>query len=70
MSDEGKSGKSFPPGSPEDLRLTLEILQEFFAAKLKAADLHQGPGAVAEGTANTLSVCHVDGTTDGDPWKR
>jgi hypothetical protein len=55
-----------PPGSPEDIKLTIETLQQFFAEKLKAVELYQKSGAVAAGTANTQSVCHVDGTTDSN----
>lgn len=49
------------PGSPEDLKLTFENLQAFFAAKLT---MMESGIEVEGGTANTHSVCHVDGTTD------
>lgn len=58
MSDE-----PLKPGSPEDIKLTLENLQAFFTAKLKAIDMH-GKGIAFDGTANTHSICHIDGTTD------
>lgn len=63
MSD---SGKTNAPGSQEDLALTVKIMQEFFASKLKAIDLHKNKGERFASTDNTRSVCHVDGTTDGD----
>jgi len=68
MDNTGDQKGQPKPGSPEDLALTVKILNEFFSAKLKAADLFGRGGELAEGTANTQSVCHVDGTTDGDPW--
>lgn len=58
-------GTQHSPGSPEDIKQTLENLQQFIAEKLKAIQLHQAGAAVA-GTSPTRSVCHVDGTTDGD----
>lgn len=54
------------PGSPEDLALTLKLMNEFFSEKLKAIELYQRTGNAVAGTDNTRSVCHVDGTTDGD----
>lgn len=57
------------PGSQEDIEIALEILQGFFAEKLKAAQLFRKTGQVAQGTSGTQSVCHIDGTTDGDPWE-
>jgi hypothetical protein len=54
------------PGSPEDIQLTFRILQRFFAEKVKAAELFQNTGRVAEGTQGTKSVCHIDGTDDPD----
>lgn len=59
------NGKQYPVGSPEDLKLTIDILQKFFAEKLKAVELYDA-GQRVLGTCPTYSVCHVDGTTDGD----
>ena len=53
------------PGSPEDIKLTLENLQQFFSNKLKAIDMH-ARGETVLATSNTHSICHVDGTTDPD----
>lgn len=50
----------------EDLKLTIQNLNEFWANKLKAIDLHAKTGELADGTADTHSVCHVDGTTDSN----
>lgn len=54
------------PGSPEDIQLTFRILQTFFAEKVKAAELFQNTGRIADGTKGTKSFCHIDGTDDGD----
>ena len=62
---EPEQGKTFAPGSLEDLKLTMSNLQEFMSAKIKAAETHKGAGPVVASTI-TRSVCHVDGTTDGD----
>jgi hypothetical protein len=65
MSDSQAKGETFQPGTPEDVRLTYKILNEFFSAKLKATDLYHAKGEASPATA-TKSVCNVDGTTDGD----
>jgi len=54
------------PGSPEDMQLTFRILQSFFAEKVKAAELFQNTGRIADGTKGTKSFCHIDGTDDPD----
>jgi hypothetical protein len=48
----------------DDLKLTVKNLNKFWANKLKAIDLYIKTGDLADGTANTISVCHIDGTTD------
>jgi hypothetical protein len=35
-------------------------------SKLSGVSLRGGDGLAASGTAGTFSVCHVDGTDDGD----
>ena len=61
-------GEVYPPGSPEDLAQILYNLNEFFTNKVKAIELYkQGIHQdIRSTTAGTRSVCHIDGTDDGD----
>jgi hypothetical protein len=49
-------------------QITFKNFKNFEAEKLTASELHQvSGGMLALGcTCGTNSVCHVDGTTDGD----
>lgn len=69
--DEAKyeTPPSLVPGSQEDIEIALDVLHGFFAEKLKAAQLFRKTGQLAQGTSGTQSACHIDGTTDGDPWE-
>ncbi len=58
---EEMPGKSFPHGSPEDIKLTLKNLQLFFASKLEAIDAGD---RWADNSGSTRSICHIDGVTD------
>lgn len=64
--ESNQQGETFTPGSLDDLRLTTQILQNFWSEKVKAAELYQRTGELAAGTQDTKSICHVDGTTDSD----
>jgi hypothetical protein len=62
-------GEVYPPGSPEDLAQVLWNLNQFFTNKVKAIELYrQGlhDDLRASSTNGTFSVCHIDGTDDGD----
>lgn len=64
-------GPEYPPGSPEDLLLMTQVLNQFFASKLRATELWQR-GVTDEmmaSTGSTKSICHVDGKDDGDDGK-
>ena len=65
VSKTEKEGR-IAPGTPEDLRMTIDNLNQFWSAKIKAMELYNKSGELVDSTANTRSVCHTDGTTDGD----
>lgn len=63
-------GEVYVPGSPEDLAQILYNLNEFFTNKVKAIESYrQGLRELRQETAGTRSVCHIDGTDDGDGGK-
>jgi hypothetical protein len=59
-------GEEYPPGSPEDVKLMLHVLNQFFTNKIRRIELYARKLPDGGGTRGTRSVCHIDGTDDPD----
>lgn len=69
--DQTGAGEVYPPGSPDDMKQMVQLLNAFFTSKLRAIELYQQglQEPLMASTGSTKSICHVDGQDDGDDGK-